>query len=198
MTKLSKRKTKLRFVTDAEVRYGGKMRPVVVEAHDGFTASVRLQGTRQRYEFRWHGLHDWAAELHARREKEQRKKGALCAQKGPMPARRALTKKDCPREHRHSAWATTASVCTLAPDGKIEWWIYDTNEDPAVSPCQWQLGRLPQCRAQATDSRDGVRLCKGHAELFDRVVLAVHVYGVEMLELWQDGKFTGTFVRKSQ
>ena len=74
MTKLSRRKTKLTFATDAEVRYRGKMRPVIVEARDGFTASVRLQGTRQRYEFSWHGLHDWAAELHVGREKERRKK----------------------------------------------------------------------------------------------------------------------------
>jgi hypothetical protein len=82
MTKLSRRKTKLTFATDAEVRYRGKMRPVIVEAHDGFTASVRLQGTRQRYEFSWHGLHDWAAELHARREKEQRKKERFARRKG--------------------------------------------------------------------------------------------------------------------
>ena len=74
MTKLSQRKTKLTFITDAEVRHRGKMRPVVVEAHNGFTASVRLQGTRQRYDFSWHGLHDWAAELHARRKKERMKK----------------------------------------------------------------------------------------------------------------------------
>jgi hypothetical protein len=74
MTRLSERKTKLSFVTDAEVRHRGRMRRVVVEAHNGFTASVRLQGTRQRYEFSWHGLHDWAAELHARREKERKKK----------------------------------------------------------------------------------------------------------------------------
>ena len=74
MTKLSERKTRLAFTTDAEVRYRGKLRPVVIEVQNGFTASVRLQGTRQRYEFSWHGLHDWAAELHARREREQRKK----------------------------------------------------------------------------------------------------------------------------
>lgn len=74
MTKLSQRKTKLQFTTDAEVRYRGKMRPVIVEVQNGFVASVRLQGTRQRYEFSWAGLHDWAAELYARRERERRKK----------------------------------------------------------------------------------------------------------------------------
>jgi hypothetical protein len=74
VTKLSERKTRLAFTTDAEVRYRGKLRPVVIEVQNGFTASVRLQGTRERYEFSWHGLHDWAADLYARREREQRKK----------------------------------------------------------------------------------------------------------------------------
>lgn len=73
MTRLSERKTKLRFTTDAEVRYRGRLRAVIVEADNSYTASVRLSGTRQRYEFSWHGLHDWAAELHARREKQRRK-----------------------------------------------------------------------------------------------------------------------------
>jgi len=74
MTRLSKRKTKLQFTTDAEVRYRGRLRAVVIEANSGHTATVRLAGTRQRYEFSWHGLHDWAAELHVRRERERKKK----------------------------------------------------------------------------------------------------------------------------
>lgn len=73
MTHLSDRKTKLQFTTGAEVRYRGRMRAVVVEVNNAYTATVRLQGTRQRYEFSWHGLHDWAADLHARRERERRK-----------------------------------------------------------------------------------------------------------------------------
>lgn len=74
MTRISERKTKLQFTTDAEVRYRGKLRAVVVEVQNGYFATVRLAGTRQRYEFSWHGLHDWAADLHARRERERRKK----------------------------------------------------------------------------------------------------------------------------
>lgn len=74
MTKLSQRKTRLQFTTDAEVRYRGKLRAVVVEVENGFTATVRLAGTRQRYPFSWHGLHDWAADLFARQERERRKK----------------------------------------------------------------------------------------------------------------------------
>lgn len=74
MTRLSERKTKLQFTTDAEVRYRGKLRAVIVEVQNGYTATVRLAGTRLRYEFSWHGLHDWAADLYARRERERRKK----------------------------------------------------------------------------------------------------------------------------
>lgn len=70
MTRLSERKTKLQFTTDAEVRYRGKMRAVVIEVQNGYCASVRLQGTRQRYEFSWHGLHDWAADLFAKRQRD--------------------------------------------------------------------------------------------------------------------------------
>lgn len=68
MTKLRERKSKLRFETEAEVRYRGRMRAVVIEVNgNGYTASVRLAGTRMRYEFSWAGLHDWAAEMHVRR-----------------------------------------------------------------------------------------------------------------------------------
>lgn len=73
MTKLSSRKTKLQFTTDAEIRYRGKLRAVVVEVNNGFVASVRLAGTRQRYEFSWHGLHDWASANFARQEAARRK-----------------------------------------------------------------------------------------------------------------------------
>jgi len=84
MTKLSQRKTKLSFTTDAEVLYRGRLREVVIEAENGFTATVRLAGTRSRYPFSWHGLHDWAAELYARQERERRKK-----ERGARPPRRA-------------------------------------------------------------------------------------------------------------
>jgi hypothetical protein len=77
MTKLSERKTQLRFTTGAEVRYRGKLRAVVVEVDNEFTASIRLQGTRQRYQFSWHGLHDYAAEIFARAEKQRRKQERL-------------------------------------------------------------------------------------------------------------------------
>jgi hypothetical protein len=74
MTKLSERKTRLSFTTDAEVRYRGKLRAIIVEVDNPFSGSIRLAGTRQRYPFSWHGLHDYAAEMFARSERERRKK----------------------------------------------------------------------------------------------------------------------------
>jgi hypothetical protein len=74
VAKLSQRKSRLAFTTDAEVRYRGKMRAIIVEVDNPFSGSVRLAGTRQRYPFSWHGLHDYAAELFARNERERRKK----------------------------------------------------------------------------------------------------------------------------
>jgi hypothetical protein len=74
MMKLSQRKTRLQFTTDAEIRYRGKMRAVIVEVSNGFHANVRLQGTQQRYPFSWHGVFDYAVDLFARQEIERRKK----------------------------------------------------------------------------------------------------------------------------
>lgn len=74
MMKLSQRKSRLQFVTDAEVRYRGKLRPVVVEVSNGFVASVRLGGTKQRYPFSWHGLFVYSADRFARAEQDRKKK----------------------------------------------------------------------------------------------------------------------------
>lgn len=73
MKKLSQRKSRLAFTTDAEVRYRGKMRAIIIEVDNPFSGNVRLAGTRQRYPFSWHGLHDYAAEIFARNERERRK-----------------------------------------------------------------------------------------------------------------------------
>lgn len=74
MTKLATRKTRLSFTTGAEIRYRGKMRAVVIEVDNPFIASVRLSGTRQRYQFSWHWLHDAAADLFSRAERDRKKK----------------------------------------------------------------------------------------------------------------------------
>lgn len=73
MTKLATRKSKLRFTTGAEVRYRGRLRPVIVEVENEFHATIRLAGTRQKYPFSFRGLHDYAANLFARAEQQRRK-----------------------------------------------------------------------------------------------------------------------------
>jgi hypothetical protein len=74
MTKLSERKTRLQFTTDAEVRYRGKLRPVVVEVTNGFVGNVRLGGTRLRYPFSWASVFHDAGERFARSERERKRK----------------------------------------------------------------------------------------------------------------------------
>lgn len=73
MTALSKRRTRLMFTTDATVRYKGQSRPLVIEVPqgNGFTATIRLQGTRTRYDFSWLGVFDRAAMQHALMLKER-------------------------------------------------------------------------------------------------------------------------------
>ncbi len=73
MTSLATRKTRLSFETDAEVRYRGKMRSIVIEANDTYNATVRLKGTRQRLEISWLAVHDLAAKIAADRERAARK-----------------------------------------------------------------------------------------------------------------------------
>lgn len=72
MTYLRDRKRKLSFVTNSTARYRGKDRQIVVEVSPEY-ASVRLLGTRTRYEISWRGVFDVAAEIHARRERERKK-----------------------------------------------------------------------------------------------------------------------------
>jgi hypothetical protein len=74
MTKLSQRKTKLSFASDEERHYRGRLRAVVIEVENGFTATVRLAGTRMRYPFSWGEVFDHAAERYAGRERERGKK----------------------------------------------------------------------------------------------------------------------------
>jgi hypothetical protein len=85
MTKLTDRKTRLQFTTEATVRYRGKLRPVVIEAEDnGYWGKVRLGGTRMRYAFSWEGLFKYAAQNHVDRER--------AARKAAKAAKQALTK----------------------------------------------------------------------------------------------------------
>jgi len=73
VTALAKRKTRLSFETDTLVR----RRPVVVEP-EPLVCVVRLKGTRQRYAISWETVFMHAAEIAARKlreERKQRKKG---------------------------------------------------------------------------------------------------------------------------
>lgn len=74
MTKLADRKTRLSFTTGAEKRYRGKMRAIIVEVENEFTATVRLAGTRQRYPFSFEGVFVSAADRFARSERDRKKK----------------------------------------------------------------------------------------------------------------------------
>lgn len=72
MTSLAKRKTRLSFETSDTMRYRGKLREIVVEANE-FTASVRLKGTRQRFEVSWAGVFNQAVKLDVQKKREERK-----------------------------------------------------------------------------------------------------------------------------
>lgn len=68
MTALAQRKTRLTFETDTLVR----RRPVVVEP-EPLVCVVRLKGTRQRYPISWETIFMHAAEIAARKLREERK-----------------------------------------------------------------------------------------------------------------------------
>ncbi len=71
MTALSKRKSKLQFETEGEVRDRGKMRQVVLEC-EGTFARVRLKGTQSRFPITYRAIYEYAAKCAAdqvRREK---------------------------------------------------------------------------------------------------------------------------------
>lgn len=70
--RVADRKSRLTFVTESTARYRGKEREIVIEVSPHY-ATVRLVGTRTRYEVSWRGVFDVAAEIYARREKERRK-----------------------------------------------------------------------------------------------------------------------------
>lgn len=82
MTKVSTRKTRLSFETDAEIGDWGTsekkrrriQRSVIVDVDNGWHGSVRLKGTRKKFEFSWHGLYMWAVENEVRRIRAEKKK----------------------------------------------------------------------------------------------------------------------------
>jgi len=86
VTRLRDRKSRLAFTTEAEVRYRGKLRPVVVEVDpNGTWGNVRLAGTRLRYPFSWTGVFHDAADRFARSERERKRKEREARRKGQQP-----------------------------------------------------------------------------------------------------------------
>ena len=82
MGKLSERKTRLMFETEAAVRSWGtvnkKRRPIqrsiVVEVENGWHGKVRLKGTRKSYPFSFEGMFLWAVQQQVARERAEKKK----------------------------------------------------------------------------------------------------------------------------
>jgi hypothetical protein len=80
MTPLSKRKSRLQFMTDDVVREKGKLRQVIVEAHPGY-CSVRLSGLRSGFSISYGGIYAFAARRAAEQllaaKKAAKKKGGV-------------------------------------------------------------------------------------------------------------------------
>jgi hypothetical protein len=72
MTALAKRKSRLTFETSDCIRYRGKLREVVIEATE-YTASVRLKGTRGRFEISWAGVYNLAVKVAVEKARAERK-----------------------------------------------------------------------------------------------------------------------------
>lgn len=72
MTALAKRKSRLIFETSDTVRYRGKLREVVVEAHQEF-AYIRLKGTRQRFLISWAGIFSHAVKINVDKQRAEKK-----------------------------------------------------------------------------------------------------------------------------
>jgi hypothetical protein len=75
MTPLSKRKTRLSFITADEVREQGRYRQVIIEAHPGY-AVIRLHGLRRAFTLTYGAMYQFSvrqAVEQARREKAAKK-----------------------------------------------------------------------------------------------------------------------------
>jgi hypothetical protein len=96
MTKISERKTRLSFETDAEMRgWGSKTidkktrrvpvtRAIIVDVDNGWHGTVRLKGTRQTFDFSWEGLFLWAVEQRVMKERAEKKRLRDAKKKGRL------------------------------------------------------------------------------------------------------------------
>lgn len=72
MTALSERKTRLTFETADVVRERGKQREVVIECESAYYASVRLKGTRTRFQISYAAIYQAAARIEAMRLRSEK------------------------------------------------------------------------------------------------------------------------------
>lgn len=72
MTKLEKRKSRLVFQTTDIVRERGRLREVVIEAHQGY-AEVRLAGMRTSFPISYAQIYQTAARLQVERERAEKR-----------------------------------------------------------------------------------------------------------------------------
>jgi hypothetical protein len=72
MTHLARRKSRLVFATSDTSRYRGKLREVIIEVSP-YIATCRLAGTRTRFEVSWAGIYEFAARIHADKQRAERK-----------------------------------------------------------------------------------------------------------------------------
>ena len=72
MTSLSRRTTRLKFVTEDEVRASGRCRKVSVEARPEY-AIIRLQGLHTAYTIPWSAIHSVAVKMAVAAAKAEKK-----------------------------------------------------------------------------------------------------------------------------
>jgi hypothetical protein len=74
MTSLDKRKSRLAFTTSETIRYRGRARRIVVECDPtGYSADIRLEGTRQRFPISFGGIWNQAVKIHVEKQRAERK-----------------------------------------------------------------------------------------------------------------------------
>jgi len=72
MTALAQRKSRLVLVTSDAVFEKGQRREVVVEVSP-YTATLRLKGTRTRFEVSWAGIMNYAVKVAVEKERAEKK-----------------------------------------------------------------------------------------------------------------------------
>lgn len=72
MARLSQRKSRLVFETDAEKKQRGRYRPIIFEAHPQYV-EIRLKGCRDRLSLSYEAIYDFAARVTADKARAEKK-----------------------------------------------------------------------------------------------------------------------------